>query len=169
MKLSLTKFCVFLVLVSLLSCRKDKFDAYTGTATALKNGESWAAVTKAYSNSPDRITVIIDQYQGERKMNSLRLENLPYSGKHRIFRTLAASNVNGLYLDHWDGHSICTYYEVIESDSVSNYIEITEYNSSKRRVRGKFEVKFFLDATCAPGYPDTLHVKDGVFEVIVDK
>ena len=168
MKPGLIKFYLPFVLVFFLSCKKDKFDAYTGTATALKNGTSWAAITKAYQNSPDRFTVIIDQYHGERKMNSLRFENVPYSGKHRVFNTLGASNVYGLYLDHWDGHSICTYYEVIESDSLSNYIEITEFNSSKRKVRGKFEIKLFLDATCAPGYPDTLHVTDGDFEVTVD-
>jgi hypothetical protein len=169
-------FCI-VVAASLLctgqfGCKKDKFDAYSGSVTALKNGIAWSPLVRGNSSdaSIGRFNLYMDQYDGDAKLNGLILINIPFSGKHRVYKfssTAPPDKTIGHYFDTYDGHALCTTYDVFENDSVSNYIEITSYDSRTNTVKGNFGLKLYLTGMCASGYPDTLIIKNGVFETTV--
>jgi hypothetical protein len=62
------------------------------------------------------------------------------------------------------GDATCDWYNVIEEDSVNNYIQIDSFDSATGKVSGIFSVKLAVELPkCDPSAPDTLFFSNGIF------
>ena len=76
-------------------------------------------------------------------------------------------NVIGFYATFLED-ALCDTYHVVESDSLSNFIQVDNYSSSNQKIVGKFALKIAVDyPKCRPSAPDTVTFKEGYFETII--
>ncbi len=65
-----------------------------------------------------------------------------------------------------DGDVLCDYFEVLESDSTNNWVQITREENGYQEIWGKFSVTMIRTDGCASSpYPDTLRFREGSFHV----
>lgn len=67
-----------------------------------------------------------------------------------------------------DGDVICDHYNVIESDSLSNFVQVDSYDKNSSEVSGKFSFKMLIKLPkCNLSAPDTLVFKNGSFHTVI--
>ncbi len=63
-----------------------------------------------------------------------------------------------------DGDVLCHTYDVLEVDSLNNWVKITKYNPQTKDISGEFSVTYIKTRECATfSYPDTIRIRNGVF------
>jgi hypothetical protein len=166
-------------LLACLSCEKEKVvlepDSHTGKSTAIINGHFWNAKTLAYKNLQG-LPVFNLQIDSTNEFNRIfeviSIANIPNKvGKHRLLKDdfLTQTDIlSGTFL-YTDADLILALYKVIETDSVHNFINITKLDTATNSITGTYELSLIAFDTSRVGYPDTINVRNGVFDVILKK
>ena len=168
---------VLTVLLFNVQCRKDECTKYYwGNINALKNGTAWTADIRAGNDSrvAGKIYIMIDKINSDCLFEEgLSFGNIPPTqGKYRLFRNnLSSQDPNKAYSYFSTligGDAICDWYDVIEADSVNNFIQINSFDAGSGKVSGIFSVKLAVKLPkCDPLAPDTLLFSNGVFNTKV--
>lgn len=156
------------------SCTKDKNDDnYWGYANAQKNGQSWSGKIAAANNTriPDRFDIVIDRYNAESiQEENLGFQNIPkIPGRNRLYKIDFVNydpqkTTAVLFTNREDGDVQCDLYNVIETDSINNFIQIDSYNQNNNEVKGRFALKLIIRLPkCRNNAPDTLVFINGDF------
>jgi hypothetical protein len=58
-------------------------------------------------------------------------------------------------------------FEVLEKTLTENYVQIENYNSSTKTVKGNFQMTVFTKEEPTQGFSDTLRITDGHFELTI--
>ena len=178
----MTKHLILAILILALgACSKDDGSntEVIGNASALKNGIEWNSYINYFSkNKPFNIGFDI----GIVKYNE---EGLPREGLS-FFRLLNNFDSQAIYLTNSqiendstgvfystileDGDVLGDIYE-LDTTATNNFIQITNYNSERAEIKGKFNVSLVL--TRDDGYgdvpPQTLEFTNGEFTVKVER
>lgn len=187
MKLDSILLLIFLILF--LSYKKEKLQNITeaknndGTGLALINNNQFAStITDAIrSDKEAMVNINMQLYLDHIERQSFSLVNIPLKvGKHKVVssRIVIAENT---YRTRNDDSCIATFYlgedDVLENSyyilesAPDNYIQVEEYEVSKPFVKGSFNLTLYRrDPKTRPqtqGFPDTLRVTDGKFEVTI--
>lgn len=68
-----------------------------------------------------------------------------------------------------DGDVLCDYFDVIEADSLDNWVQITREENNFGEVWGVFQVSLYRVNGCAASiYPDTLRLTNGTFHLVLE-
>lgn len=169
-------FILYIVIAaSFISCKKDddSDNGRWGTASALRNGESWTGEPTAFENNyPSETGIIIIL----RSINNagfdkddLAFLKVPISINRYSLSLTTLLAIDFLIGAEYttllsDGHVVGDIYYLLTDDSVEDYIEITEISGDE--IKGNFQVSFLRDTTSAPvsaSTPDTLIFTGGQF------
>lgn len=185
---------VAIALITIASCKKEEEDRFSykwlkqkesGTLTAKINGQPWynnLVLTRVNSNSKQgKYAIEASYYIGDVLKQDLTLNfidpkrsiqkiyassiydpNLPYTIQ-RPLDTLVGSF--GLQ----DQDVIENIYEVNDSAD-NNYLYIDHYDPEKQAIKGRFSMTLYRryqHANQTQGFPDTLKITDGTFDVKV--
>jgi hypothetical protein len=67
-----------------------------------------------------------------------------------------------------DGDVLCHIYDVLESDSLNNWIKITKYDAQRKTIEGDFSITFIKTRECNTlSYPDTIRIREGKFSTVI--
>jgi hypothetical protein len=176
---------IFLLSIILFStsCKEDDAspDIYTGEASALKNGEDWIAVAyfdliskPAIANPPTYFlrADVFNKAGFWREAFNIRQFESNFS-KQKI--VLNSQNEKGLiscdystFID--DGDVVGDIYK-LDATATNNFIQITNYSSSKAEVEGVFNVSLILSRDDGEGDapPEKLEFTNGKFRVKVKR
>ena len=193
----------WIILLFLITCNQEEelkiSGIYTGTVSALKNGEGWSTLAQAgcWSAStalkvPDSLYFFLeaDVYNnGKGRVPNSKADPLPgyaflaESFKIRKFRLTSEKqyitsvddrNQSGLissyYLTVIGGDALGDIYD-LDTTASNNFIQITNYDSSKAEIEGIFNVTLFLSKDGNDGKvpPEKLEFTKGRFTVKVEK
>jgi len=179
------KLVILVIIFSTLSCNKDDDqipDKYTGTITALKNGEEWKALAffeeiNSFDETNRSSTFILtgnvignDGYIAEifnvRKiLSNFNIQDITSTDNQNNLGLLSAE-----YYTIWEGDALNDIY-ALDTTATNNFIQIKGYNESKAEITGIFNVSLILTrAGNNPGTPpETLEIKNGEFTVKVKR
>lgn len=185
----------FVVLLSFCSCKKDPYvspsdtrsndnlyDTANGTLRIKINGVDWAGGISTSINN-DRFSI------HARRSKVVSGVSVPWESfsiyllkknllKQRIFKRDSLLNINpqvsktcsSFNTAQDDGDVLCSYYDIIEEDSLNNYIEITHQVNNYEEVWGNVRVLLKMNITCpSNSHKDTLMFSEGKFHVILKK
>lgn len=62
-------------------------------------------------------------------------------------------------------HSVCDNYLLILSDTVNNWLQITEEYNNFKELKGSFSATFIKVRNCSFSYPDTVKIRNGTFHI----
>lgn len=188
------QYIIAIALITIASCKKKEEDRFSyqwlkqkesGTLTANINGQPWQnnlVLTRVNSNSKQgKYAIIAYYYEGDNERQCFSLNfvdpnrsiqkiyassiydpNLPYTIQ-RPLDTL----VGALTLGNYDIAE--NFYEVNDSAD-NNYLYIDHYDPEKQAIKGRFSMTLYrLDRHIeqTQGFPDTLIITDGTFDVKV--
>jgi len=164
---------LILAIIAFFSCRKDD-DYYWGTISAQKNGAPWSAKIRATkSNSDDsKVEIIINTLD----KNDVILETLGFykvprvGGQYYLSPTFNASQSDSLiwcfytngYLDQ-----LHDSYLPSPQDSTS-FFEITEFDSKKEEIKGRFNLIVWPDIKGSWNAPDSIVFSGGEFHTRIN-
>ena len=175
------KFFLFIFLLFLLACNKDKLEIFFpgsqehGFMTASKkvdgSSDEWAAsgfaIRDAYHADLLNFRGDTEDEYGQRR-ESLNIRQIPMkSGKYKIQEGSPSSS----------GSPESGYYRVISDGDVTganygtrgkngNWVEIIEIDTVAKVVKGKFSVHYIIsDKHKDSGFPKEVDFEDGYFEV----
>lgn len=156
-----------------LSCSKnDCLKYYWGNANALKNAIPWTADIRAANNTlyQGKIDIIIDKFISSCNVgDGLGFQNIPsISGRYRLYKIDANNQDPAKTIAYFSttvgGDATCDWYNVVEMDSVNNYIQVDSFDPGTGKVSGIFSAKLTVEMPkCDPSAPDTLFFSNGVF------
>lgn len=162
----------------LFSCNKDyeTDDQYWGTVTAIQNGQAWSAKVIGNNNSnTSAFNLSFSRFnEAGFERESIGVLNIPKkNGWNRLYKvdylnpdSLKTTAVYYSLTD--DGDVICDHYNVIESDSLSNFVQVDSYDKNSSEVSGKFSFKMLIKLPkCNSSAPDTLVFKNGSFHTVI--
>lgn len=180
----MTKHLILAILILALgACSKDDGslipNIYTGTASALKNGKEWSSL--AYfevmnSYNPKTFILRTDVYNDSgiwretfdirRILPNFDIQEITSTDNQNTLDLLSAGY--GTLIE--DGDVVGDIYE-LDTTATNNFIQITNYNSERAEIKGKFNVSLVL--TRDDGYgdvpPQTLEFTNGEFTVKVER
>lgn len=156
-------------LMALISCKKEPASIYWGTNSSSKNGSEWSGKIRANKNpfSDTKVDISITRFDDE----DIPLDNIVF---FKIPLAKSAYHLSNILNQAPDGNQVGAYYfngyddelydtYVIAADDSTSYIELTDYDSNKGEVRGRFQVKFVIDSKGSLNAPDSVVFSDGVF------
>lgn len=175
------KIVLFILIFGFIACSSDDDigpDIYTGTATALKNGEAWSSVAyfDEINTSPSSFILRADVYNNEglwretfdirRIQPNLNIQEITSTNNQNDLGLLSADY--GTLID--DGDVVGDIYS-LDTNATNNFIQITSYNSSRAEIEGIFNVSFILTRDDGDGDvpPQTLEFTNGEFTVKVQR
>ncbi|NCP91150.1 MAG: hypothetical protein GW827_13125 [Flavobacteriales bacterium] len=173
---------LFILIFSFMACNKDDDnlvpDTYTGTASALKNGEEWNALAyfDEINTSPSSFILRVDVYNNEglwRETFDIRRVLANFS----IQEITSTDNQNELGLLSADYSTILSDGDVLgdiydlDTTATNNFIQITSYNPSRAEINGIFNVSLILtrDSNELGTPPQNLVFTNGEFTVKVQR
>lgn len=174
---------LFALLTLLYSCDKNAASLEPVKTGYLRIGYMEGVVNgklKAYSpvstfqyNSDSTIFLSLAEFDSDSIVRfSLSITGIPLrEDNFELFQrdsTKLVPNVSaGSYLS--DGDVFGSYYHLNESDGVEDYVEIRSYDKSTRAISGYLQASLYKDdrVDYDPLRPDTLVIRDGYFETIV--
>lgn len=173
---------LFVFLLALVSCIKEPSplpipDIYTGTSTALKNGEEWRSLTYfvEMKSEPQRYGLRANVHNTEGHWReTFDIRRIKANMDIQEITSLDKNNQLGLlsagYGTLIDGDVAGDIYS-LDTTATNNFIQITSYNSSKAEIAGIFNVSFVLTRDSnEPGTPpQTLEFTDGKFTAKVER
>jgi hypothetical protein len=160
-----------------------------GTVTFTLNGEHWplttsvVALTGFANDNKDCFNVTLEMFSSEElQMNSLFLGSVSIVPKSSACSTLHwfyitppnnpdrfTHPVAGFTIDYED--ATANTYDIWPDSSVSNVMTVDSYDAPTKRAKGRFNFTLVRsDGHAGPadrGFPDTLKITDGKFDVIV--
>jgi hypothetical protein len=158
------------------SCRKKAETFYQGSIYAEKNNQTWNASIHANRSvySPNgavlnKFTFIADRYENGILREQLAISFIPLLvGNYRTFRNIDPVDTTKVQVTFstisFDGDVLCDRYEIVESDSVNNFIALEQVNLASNQVAGKFSLHLSIVLPkCRSDAPDTLYFRNGVF------
>jgi hypothetical protein len=160
----------FLFLGFLAACQKDGDNVKPSSYFCAElNGRSWNGQTWAYLHG-DTISFISQLYKHKIRQDWLAITYIPVrKGRIRIYKdtinfTVADTIYRTLYED---GEYPCNNYTLLGSDSINNYIEITDFNMEEKIFKGVFSATYVRDSANACGIlnPDTMKFRKGKFNI----
>jgi len=172
-ELAILRSAVLVVLILIVSCKKDQDSHYFGRVSAMKNGSAWVA--KAFAGRNTEFKQLIDVigevyneqgflresiYFSEITLTQSR-QNLYYSPINNIEAKAGAA----YYTSTDDGDVGCDSYYLVPADSSFNYIELTGIDPLTRIISGKFVIRLVLEKIdqCDPNAKDTILFTNGKF------
>jgi len=180
----MNKLLILFVLATLLcNCDKnteslepiEKRYLRIGYMEGMINGEPeiYSPVSIFEYNSDSTIFLSLDEFDRDSIVRfSIEVSSIPLrQERFTLFKRDSVGhtpNINaGSFLS--DGDVFGSYYCLNESDGVEDYIEIRSYNTSTRAISGYFQASLYKDdrVDYDPLRPDTLVIRDGYFETIV--
>ena len=161
-----------LVVITLFSCEKD--DYYWGTVTVQKNGSPWVTEIRAtrstISNSKINIRINTPNQSGEilEKLNFFKVPATVghYPLSYTFNQPPDDSLIGCLYANGYQDQLYDSYL-LSQQDSTS-YLEITEYDSKKKEIKGRFNLIVWPDIKGSWNAPDSIVFSDGEFHTRVD-
>jgi len=197
----------WIILLFLTTCNQEEElkipDIYTGTVSALKNGEGWSALARADCFSalsslkiPDSLYFFLtaDVYNdGKGRVPNSTADPLPGSAflaesfAIREFRLTSEkqyiTSIDDGKIDARNQSGVSSYYFTVvggdvrgddydlDTTATNNFIQITNYDSSKVEIEGIFNVTLFLSEDANDGIvpPEKLEFTEGRFTVKVEK
>ncbi len=172
---------LFILILGLMACNKDDGlipDIYTGTATALKNGEEWNSLVSfdEMSSFPSSFILSTGVYNNEghlREIFDIRRIR-PNMNIQEITSTDNQNDLDLLSADYStildDGDVLGDIYD-LDTTATDNFIQITNYNASRAEIKGIFNVSLVLTRDSnEPGTPpQNLVFTNGRFTVKVQR
>lgn len=159
--------------------KQENIYPYPGTATAIKNGDSWSAKCIAFYHlqKDNEVNIHIDRYNSIGiKSESFSFRRIPLkTGSHPVVRpeTDSTGQTTNLYTSRYfslvGSDAINGEFHVLESDS--NYIEITQIDLDLEKIVGKFDITYVKDTTfdLNADLPDTLRFEEGNFQTKIQE
>ncbi|HMQ59951.1 MAG TPA: hypothetical protein PKE06_04740 [Flavilitoribacter sp.] len=138
-----------------LSCGKEPVAEeglpYSGTATALKNGEPWEAKIYAYS-SEVYLLIAMDYFNGAGfKRGHLGIFKIPKKiGKYAVknsFSFVDDKKTGANYFAYIDDGDLGAGTWFVEEDTIESEVEISYLNELTGEVSGTFNLEFSIDST----------------------
>ncbi len=169
-----------MVLLLLPGCGKVKEESINskGQASAKINGNPWKAAVWVM-NKGEKFNILLEKMQKleqdwvpQEAISLLLIDKRLDSVQNLFIRDSVVSTAPGTATkgygsfytraENWD--VLCDFYDVIEVDSLNNWVKIDSQQEGFKEVRGSFEMKLFRTKICDDTkYPDTLHITDGRF------
>jgi hypothetical protein len=162
----------FTFLVFLFACKKEPAkpalpEGYYGTASAERNGKPWTAHPSCWIDLVDHTNLVVeldslneDFYTEE----SLIIDGIPpFLGTYRVYKFKIGEDHLNANLSMWDEDQPLGYYELIESDSNTNLVSLTSYDTLSKEIKGTFNLSFIVSERPYSSYPDTIRFKNGKF------
>lgn len=168
--------CVLFSGLCFNSCKKNKNTLPTsGNGSATFNGTKWEAnsvrggmtdSTINFSLDIDKLNEFNDPYPYE----SLFIHIYINKEKQFLLNGFSIIPTAKFYTLIEQGHASNEDFDVLESDTENNWVQITEEKNGFKEIKGKFSLTLIKTSTgIDPNrYPDTLRIRDGVFSVTLD-
>lgn len=155
-----------------ISCKKDPKIVVKGELTVNINGVEW--VGSINKPTATKFDINATRYKSIDKVfvneSGLLISNIPFELKTSTLKKIDFTQQDqknlfcGFFTYQDDGDVACDTYEIIETDSVNNWIKVTKQTNNYAEVWGTFSATFFRKQGCsATKYADTLRFRDGVF------
>lgn len=173
------KVLVLSILV-VIGCKKDQIVQTSVHSMSVEiNGNIWSGDTKVAPSERlnfygltyktiDGVTVtwenlslgFFDMAQGKQRI-------YPYD-TNAVFNPYLAKTAS-LEAYQADGDVGCDLFDVIEADSLDNWVQITREENNFGEVWGVFQVSLYRVNGCAASiYPDTLRLTNGTFHLVLE-
>jgi hypothetical protein len=153
------------------------YERYTGTASAIKNGEEWNALS-FYTESnvfPGIFSMGAHVHSKEEDiMSSLYIGNIK---NHLEYQEITAINswddpdyLSSHYVTIIGRDALNDIYD-LDTTAVNNFIQITRYNVDNQEIEGIFNVTLVLsrDGFKTGTLPQKLEFSNGKFKAVVQK
>ena len=163
------------------SCTKDESsipEFYNGVATGKINGvefEFKPRMTHSIGND-STFNLIINYIIGDNVLRkSISITYIRKTIETQKFNRNVFENKFDLQCKYltWilDGDVPGNSYELIENDTIADYIQLISYDEKTGKVLGKFQGSFMVDTTHIfdPNSPNDLVITDGYFETTIFK
>ncbi|AEV31830.1 hypothetical protein Oweho_0817 [Owenweeksia hongkongensis DSM 17368] len=173
-----------LFVLGMISCERDETgDIETqGKASAKINGMDWGAEVNSRHRG-DKVSIIMTHFEEIDGMMvpwediGISMIRKKEDSIQRIFMLDSlistapwlVTTVSGSFSTNQElGHVQCDYYEVIEQDSVNNWVRINQQKNDFKKVWGSFSMHLYRTSSCSSTiYPDTLLITDGQFYFVL--
>lgn len=163
----------FALIFILFACKKEPAkpslpDGYYGTASAERNGKPWTGHPACWISLADHTSISMELdsfWQDFYGKESLQIWNIPpFVGTYKTHRYIG-QNLNQVYsiLSMWDSDLPLGGYNILESDSSTNVVALTSYDTLTKEIKGTFNLTFIVSGRPYPSYPDTIRMKNGQF------
>ena len=86
----------------------------------------------------------------------------PFLGTYKVNKLTAAKDLNSS-LSMWDADFPIGGYTLLESDSNTNRVTLTAYDTLSKEIKGTFNLTYIFVSKPFPNYPDTLRFRNGNF------
>jgi hypothetical protein len=175
------KFLILIVLYILMlfsnSCKKKQSIQNNGNATATLNGKPWTGILQAKNNERFSFSIIIyKEFDGillpfdglgfGLVNKNIKVQKLSIRDSMVNLNPLLAKTYSSFSTSQGDGDVLCDMYEVLESDSLNNWIKIETEKNNFTEMSGIFNVTLLRIRTCGSSlYSDTLKFTNGHFNI----
>ena len=173
------KVLVLSILV-VIGCKKDQIVQTSVHSMSVEiNGNIWSGDTKVapserlnfYSityKTIDGVKVNWEQMGfGYFDMSLARQRIYPFD-TNAVFDPFIAKSAS-FSTNQDDGDVGCDLFDVIEADSLDNWVQITQEKNNFGEVWGVFQVSLYRVNGCAASiYPDTLRLTNGTFHLVLE-
>jgi hypothetical protein len=178
----------FLVVALLQGCKKEenevikshpgkselffndtKTNRFRAGASYIQNNKNKAVISFLYAindlYSRENFTISVDKLDNTVQQRIFKYDrgdiSIPFDPNKAMssFNTLSE-----------DGDVLCHTYDVLEKDSLNNWIKITKYNEKTRELSGEFSITYIKTRECTSfSSPDTIRIRNGVFSTTIKK
>ncbi len=174
---------IYIIFPCCISCNiKELFNPFKGNAEAFLNNSKWEASEIKY----DFIGLCAEgmlwlnlskSYESTQIEESISFSQLPQKeGRYNIFPSYIDNKyptidcnhiqITALFSSTIGGDALKDLYHVLEVDS--NYVEVTEFDSKKKEIKGTFCITFVISRRGFQSTaPDTLRFTEGRFHARV--
>jgi hypothetical protein len=174
------RFLLFTIALALLSCNKEQFTYVPGPydadfASAKFNTENLELESKMYKSllNDSLYRLSIDHLDERGKLlKSMDFEFFRSTTDKQIVQFMEFDNKVDPQFSYYkmQGNDLVEkVYQVLETDSIEDYIQLTEFNVATGKVKGHFQVSLALAPSfVSPNEPlDTVVITDGYFETTI--
>lgn len=149
-----------------------------GAGSAKINGMAREAIVIRHDKG-SKFTIVIEKYGENLEYDAQESIGIYLVGKQRdslqqiypvdtvlgMFPHLATKVYGSFHTSQQgNGDVLCDSYQVIETDTVHNWLRIDKQVNDFAEVWGSFEMKLYREIGCNTSpYPDTLHITEGRF------
>ncbi len=170
----ITIFLTFIVLFS--NCKKKEIEEidneHFGSGTALLNS-STVNFNKARAdkrgNNKDSISINLQYLENGIEKSGISFEILSkqINEKQNLRNNNGLSKLYSSYdTRQLDGDVVCDTYQIFESDSTNNFIQLNSFNEQSGEISGIFSGTYLRDVSlprCNVNTVDTIRIRNGIF------
>ncbi len=166
------KICILiLVVLTFISCKKDKLNPNSAEATI--NGIEWSGSTYVQGLEEDEKNfslVMFDANENGFLLLNHLYTNIPKKVGRYELGTAPWNREGKVGSGFWflEDDLILATYQLIETDSLTNHLTVDSYNEETKEVKGSFQSTFTLRPPNTFNQVDTVRVMNGSFSVVID-